>query len=579
MCGFDSCYPWTIFYEISPPQQQVIFKKNCLTDYFFLFSKSKQKVFFKKFFSKTFKKKLLKSIVRTTFTAILQTFFQFSKHKTFFYQKTLQQSVLKQRTGLLWISLISTRSQTGLNTLHSFFYYPQNLSRLPLNWKTFVHANLCNLRQLTTSLTFFWPKHSYQGFEGWHSTRRVGTFKKEETVGPFTHFSKRAALFRHTQIIFFYQQNFLTYYLTKKYSKKKKMFFWQQYYTDSKKTHSLFPKYWKILLKLPILIKKKIPLFKNDCFFKIVQKSIVCTQPYKNRTIKFENKQIFLTKQQDKKTYIQTPKRFLFHSKLDPTEDWFKNRFLTRYLFLEAAYKQSPKNEVMSPNQFFSKETKYFFESREHFCTTSNIVPSVFLKKKLYYTFASSGSKTQAPTYFLIWQFSLISRFLETCTGLKTSILLNPYLTNYLTLTDNARCFAWQIRVQNFQRILGARVIVTESIRITYLTLRLKDSTLLGNWLRRALKQVGFWKYKFLIRFIRFILENFFSPLYNELKVKGLKLKLKGKIGVAGNARTRTLLYKIGKTGQSRIQNKVSYSLTYLYTFTGMIGLQLWIYF
>jgi ribosomal protein S3 len=63
--------------------------------------------------------------------------------------------------------------------------------------------------------------------------------------------------------------------------------------------------------------------------------------------------------------------------------------------------------------------------------------------------------------------------------------------------------------------------------------------------------------------------------LYNELKVKGLKLKLKGKIGVAGNARTRTLLYKIGKTGQSRIQNKVSYSLTYVYTFTGMIGLQL----
>jgi len=64
-------------------------------------------------------------------------------------------------------------------------------------------------------------------------------------------------------------------------------------------------------------------------------------------------------------------------------------------------------------------------------------------------------------------------------------------------------------------------------------------------------------------------------PYFEELKFKGIKLKLKGKIGVVGNARTRTLFYRIGRTSHSTINNKIHQSFQTFNTFTGVLGFQL----
>jgi hypothetical protein len=57
--------------------------------------------------------------------------------------------------------------------------------------------------------------------------------------------------------------------------------------------------------------------------------------------------------------------------------------------------------------------------------------------------------------------------------------------------------------------------------------------------------------------------------------MKGVKLKLKGKVSVAGNARTRAIYYRIGNTSQSTFKNKTLYNLNFFYTFTGILGLQI----
>jgi hypothetical protein len=54
-----------------------------------------------------------------------------------------------------------------------------------------------------------------------------------------------------------------------------------------------------------------------------------------------------------------------------------------------------------------------------------------------------------------------------------------------------------------------------------------------------------------------------------------LKLKLKGKISVAGNARTRTLVYKIGETGYSKLNNRVLSDFSLINTFTGVLGFKI----
>jgi len=41
---------------------------------------------------------------------------------------------------------------------------------------------------------------------------------------------------------------------------------------------------------------------------------------------------------------------------------------------------------------------------------------------------------------------------------------------------------------------------------------------------------------------------------------------------VAGNARTRTLFFKFGRTSQSQFENKIAYDLSFIETFTGVMG-------
>ena len=52
-------------------------------------------------------------------------------------------------------------------------------------------------------------------------------------------------------------------------------------------------------------------------------------------------------------------------------------------------------------------------------------------------------------------------------------------------------------------------------------------------------------------------------------------MNFKGKINVAGNSRTRTMMYKFGKTGNSSTNLRLDYSFQLINTFTGSIGFQI----
>jgi ribosomal protein S3 len=62
--------------------------------------------------------------------------------------------------------------------------------------------------------------------------------------------------------------------------------------------------------------------------------------------------------------------------------------------------------------------------------------------------------------------------------------------------------------------------------------------------------------------------------MFPQLDVKGIKFQLKGKISVAGNARTRTLLQRTGKTSHATFKIKVLQELSLVKTFTGVMGLK-----
>ena len=69
-------------------------------------------------------------------------------------------------------------------------------------------------------------------------------------------------------------------------------------------------------------------------------------------------------------------------------------------------------------------------------------------------------------------------------------------------------------------------------------------------------------------------MHHYFRHVFPVLQIKGIKIKLKGKISAAGNSRKRTILYRVGKTSHSSVDLRVSYESFLVNTFTGVMGFQ-----
>jgi ribosomal protein S3 len=72
---------------------------------------------------------------------------------------------------------------------------------------------------------------------------------------------------------------------------------------------------------------------------------------------------------------------------------------------------------------------------------------------------------------------------------------------------------------------------------------------------------------------------NFFYNIFPLLKLKGLKIRLKGKISSAGNSRKKSIIYRIGETSHSKLDLRVIHDYDTVVTFTGVMGLTVYIFY
>lgn len=258
------------------------------------------------------------------------------------------------------------------------------------------------------------------------------------------------------------------------------------------------------------------------------------------------------------------------------------NLFLFKYLTMRSSdfYNKSHYNMSLSfIKPILHTITLAHFGSRVDLFYRSNLYPtesfSYTIQRRILKCFALR--KFLSPTG--AWYNQMLVRFMSHCTGRRVYLKLNPHVENSLTFEDEAQCYLWENRVFGFQKILGPKIFIEESLRIILLALKYKDPTFLINWIRTMLYRMSFWKYRTLFRYLKFVIKDLFEPNFEKFGLRGFKVKLKGKISVAGNARTRTLLMRIGQTSHSKCDNKVAHSFTLVNSFTGVMGFNLWIFF
>jgi len=197
------------------------------------------------------------------------------------------------------------------------------------------------------------------------------------------------------------------------------------------------------------------------------------------------------------------------------------------------------------------------------------------LKKNIYKII--KNKRINLDLYFKLNVFLI--RFIEYLIGKKVFIKFDFYILKLLNFIEITQCRIWSKKLKYYRKILGPNLYLNESLQILYLSLKLKDPNIFINWMVIILKKINFWKHRLFFYYIKYILRYFFFEVYNKINIKGVKMQWKGKISVAGNARTRTMRLKIGHGGSSELLNKTAFELNLIKTFTGVIGLKFWIYY
>jgi hypothetical protein len=209
----------------------------------------------------------------------------------------------------------------------------------------------------------------------------------------------------------------------------------------------------------------------------------------------------------------------------------------------------------------------------------TNLVPSDVFRLSLTKRLVSTYASRRLQSDLIPWYYHTIVRFMEHTTGRQVLVQFYPFVAQDIDLASRARYKLWLPRMAFYERRLGHRFFLEEAIHIMHLSFSLHDVSLFGHWLKAMIKRISFWKTRSIFRFLKYLFHNYLIGVFEDLGVKGLKIKLKGKISAAGNSRKRTILYRAGKTSHATVALKVSHEFMLIHTFTGVMGFQVWLFY
>ena len=214
-----------------------------------------------------------------------------------------------------------------------------------------------------------------------------------------------------------------------------------------------------------------------------------------------------------------------------------------------------------------------------HRVSNSNLLPHASFRfvvsKKLINFFATQTIRTN----FVPWYYNTLIRFLEEVTGRRSLLQFYPFVHQNLEKEAFVRYRKWLPRMGFYERTLGHRFFLEESLHIMHLSFIFKDALLFGSWLKAMILRISFWKTRSIFRFLKYLMHNYYQYAFPDVGIKGLKIKLKGKISVAGNSRKRTILYRVGRTSHASVNLRIAHQSFLINTFTGVMGFRVWLFY
>lgn len=441
--------------------------------------------------------------------------------------------------------LILSRSLTPLD----FNFYPvKELTNITqFNSKTVV-TNLTTLEDLLTNLLgLVWLRNKEV------KSRKFSKFFRKYFLYKNRRFKKFSFVNQYRSIFFTLKK------LIRVQSQEQLNFLWQKKKINWSSKRKLEVQFFNSFTNLPFKYKKLITKLKT--VLPIDKKKISTFVPFNydllklqsklkstvNNTLSLPYRNLPVTSLQLSLLYILQP--WLLNTLINPST--FKNN--SEFLLGQLNIPVNLSYTNLQPHKSF----KYI---------TSKKILSLFSTNKI--------REDIIPLYY-----NTLIRFMEHCSGKKIFIQLYPFLNQNVTYDYIVRYKSWITRMKSYERRLGHKFFFEEALHIMHLSFTLRDSTLFSSWLKAMILRISFWKTRTIFRFLRYLFLIYFVHIFPELQIKGLKIRLKGKISAAGNSRKRTILYRVGQTSHSKLNLRVSHSKQTINTFTGVMGFQVWLFY
>ncbi len=301
-------------------------------------------------------------------------------------------------------------------------------------------------------------------------------------------------------------------------------------------------------------LNKSVFIKKFDIIsIKSVNKSVKFGFSNNNKTYNKSN--TFIKKYNNNKSFS------LFFKKNKNLLFFFNNSLLIKNIYLMNNFINISKvNIITSSNNNLIPNFKYFNIKLKKWLHSTN--SSIFFKENL-----------------IPWVYTNFIRFIEFISGKRALLSLYSFLNEFMPTDYIALYKRWIERLSFYEKRLGHRFFLEEALHIIHISFKNHDVNLIINWLKAIIKRISFWKTRSIFRFLKYLFNNYFIYIFDLLDIKGFKVKLKGKISVAGNSRKRSIVYRARKNSYATTKVKVLHKLSLITTFTGVLGLQIWIFY
>lgn len=275
-----------------------------------------------------------------------------------------------------------------------------------------------------------------------------------------------------------------------------------------------------------------------------------------------------------------------FHFIMFPTWDLLKKQ-INRFFLTHEFFKKSLSKLIYFPRQltlWYSsiapiiplKNTSHFFGK-----TTKQVTSSIFEEHLLRLQYIhlymqvkfTPISERYASSYFT----NIVNKFFayQLNALIITAILFDVY--KKLTFSELVALRDFAARLILFSSQFSTIFFLGEFIDVIYFSLKLKNLTVIFDYVQRILKKLVIWDHKkFLFFFFNLYREQMY-PLFDFLEIYGLRIMIKGKVGVGGNSRKRSIVLILGSTTTTATYTNIYTMNRLLTTSTGALGFRVWL--